>query len=356
MKQLVKNTLRTITIAISLGICGTAICAEMENADYKGWKDAVKCSNGAIALTVVPSIGKIMGFSLVNGENIIWNNKELEGLLLKDAAAKEPMFGWANFGGDRFWVVQQSDNAQLRGGKSWPPDEVFDGAPWACKADGSGALIMESRPSIEAGVKAWRKIELDSLSPMTVMRQKITAVDGVRKRPINMIQNVTTINRPDMVIAKLAKETCFKYSPLEKSPFPNGISPLTFPKESLSRFLTVKDGYVFLSQPEKGFTGKFYADVKDGWICAIYGDTAYFQLFKYEPESYYPDGGCSVEVYVSDYFELELISPAKTLRPGEEISFDVAWAVEKIGIQDSLETAKKCEEHAKKLLKKSRFR
>ena len=199
-----------------------------------------------------------------------------------------------------------------------------------------------------------------NVSPeLLLIRQRIKAMDGDFMRPLNMIQNVSSVRRPDMVIAKLSPDSHFKYSPLLKSPIPNGVGSSTFPKDAnLDKFMAVEGGFAFLSLPSTDFTGKFFADVSSGWICAIYGDQAFFQLFKYQPRQYYPDGGCSVEVYVSPYyFELELLSPARTLKPGEEISFDIAWGVTKLkdAKANRLKLAAECEALAATMLNKCHF-
>jgi hypothetical protein len=335
--------------------------AGVKRLNYKGWPNAIELSNDKVRMVVVPAIGKIMAFSFTDDEkNVIWNNPKTVGMTLAEAGATEPIFGWANFGGERFWVVQQADNAQLRSGKRWPPDETFDGAPWKSRTEKSGALVMTSGLSRECGVRAWRKFELaDSLS-MVVIRQEISAVDGVRKRPLNLIQNVTVVNKPDVVIAKLAEDTHFRYRPLEKSIYPDGVSRKSFPrkKEDFANVLTVKDGYAFISQPSTGGSGKIYADIRSGWICAIYGNTAFFQLFKFYPDGFYPDGGCSVEVYISSYFELELLSPATVLRGREKISSSIAYAMKTLKAADplSVEAAKECETYALDFLKKANLR
>jgi hypothetical protein len=327
---------------------------------FQGWPGAIELFNGSLSVVVVPQIGKIMNISATGKENIVWNNPSLSGLSLQDAAAREPVWGWANFGGDRFWVVQQSDNAQVSGGKPWPPDEVFDGEAWNCQLSEDGSLVLESGASPQSGVKAWRKMAFGPDPNLLLIRQKITAVGKPGLRPLNLIQNVTTLRKPDMVIFKMPRETHFPTNPRAgaESPFPRGVGPLSFPKgKEFEKFFASEGGYGFLSQPEKGFTGKIYLDLRTGWLAAVYGNQVYLQIFRYVPGAYYPDGGCSAEVYVSDYFEIEVLSPADVLDEGESIDFDIGWATHEIAVQGKTRTeiAAQCEELAQGFLKLARF-
>jgi hypothetical protein len=173
-----------------------------------------------------------------------------------------------------------------------------------------------------------------------------------------MIQNVCSVRPPDKVIFQISPRTHFIYPTNLKNQLPRGIGTQSFPKPPvLSKFASVEGEYVILTLPDENFTGKIYADCSSGWICALYGQMAFFQLFKYVQGEYYPDGGCSVEVYVSHYFELELLSPARTLRIGEELNFDTGWGVVKLNLNgnDPVKLAKQCQEKAEMLLARCQF-
>jgi hypothetical protein len=333
---------------------------EVQRLDFMGWPNAIQLSNGHFAVVVVPQVGKIMSLAVSGKENIVWNNPDLAGMPLAEASAHEPVWGWANFGGDRFWVVQQADNAQVSGGKPWPPDTVFDGERWKYEVQEDGSLILESGESPRGGVKAWRRLSFGSAPNLLLIHQKITAVRKSGMRPLNLIQNVTALRNPEMVIFKMPGETHFPVNPRAgaQSPFPNGVGPLTFPKgDDFHKFFASEGGYGFLTQPEKGFTGKIYLDLRTGWLAAVYGNQVYLQIFRYVPDAYYPDGGCSAEVYVSDYFEIEVLSPADVLKEGESIDFDIGWATHEIDVNGKtrVEIAAQCEELAQAFLKKAGF-
>jgi hypothetical protein len=264
-----------------------------------------------------------MSFSVAGGKNLLWVNKALKGLTVQQASTREPVFGWANFGGDKIWPIPQSDFAQLDGGKSWPPDRAFDGGSCRLWSDRK-SVVLRTRRSARLGLVGQRTFTLVRGEPVMRVGQRLFRIGG--HPSLDLIQSVTQIRKPGVVIVPLAADTHFDQPAAAHSPFPKGVSPLTFPARRLRAFVRIRGGYAFISQPGAGFTGKFYTDSRRGWIAAVYRRTLFLQFFRYFPRKYYADGGCSVEIYVSDYFELELLSPARMLRRGENLHFPIAWA------------------------------
>lgn len=347
-------------VAILLLVVVCQANSAVKKINYKGWEQSIELGNKPLRMVVVPSIGKIMSFSSENGKNLIWNNDKIAGLSLTEASHLEPIFGWANYGGDRFWVVQQHDIAQLAQGKRWPPDPVLEGKPWKVRIGQTGTLQLESKNSNTTGIKAQRIFEMVADTPMVCIKQTITAINTQRIRPLNLIQNVATINKPDAIIFKIPNASHFRYNPLENSTYPKGISRKTKPGKSdeLSKIMKIKEDYAFVFQSKEGASGKLYTDIRSGWICSLYSNQAFFLLFKYYPNHYYPDGGCTMEIYVSNsYCEIELLSPATVLRHHEKIRFDIYYAITQLQTNDALsvETALRCEKVAEDLLTKCTF-
>jgi hypothetical protein len=353
--------LRTACLAAALMFYAVEqTVAQVNTVSYKGWQQAYAIGNEQARMIVVPAVGKIMSFAAGDGENLIWNNDTIAGMPLNQAGRLEPTFGWANYGGDRFWVVQQHDIAQLTKGKRWPPDTVLEGLPWEALIDSSGTLQLKSGISQESGVQAQRSFQRVPDVPMIHITQSITATTDKLIRPLNLIQNVTAIKKPDAVIFKIPSESNFKYGPLENSAYPTGVSRKTKPgqRQTLDEILSIMQDYAYVSQSKTGQTGKIYTDIRSGWVSCILGDQLLVLLFKYYPDHYYPDGGSTMEIYVSDsYFEIELLSPATVLRPHEKIQFDIYYAVTHLKTDDlmSLDTAIKCEKIANGLLARCQF-
>ena len=68
-----------------------------------------------------------------------------------------------------------------------------------------------------------------------------------------------------------------------------------------------------------------------GKIMTYLDGELFTQSYKtYHETEEYPDGGCSCEIYsCPDFTEAETLSPLKTVAPGEQISFEIEWTIEK---------------------------
>ena len=86
--------------------------------DYKGWKDACMMRNRTATLIFVPQIGRIMHYGFNDGDNVLWENPELEGNLPDTLNLGKD---WRNYGGDKLWPAPQA-----RWG--WPPSPTLDRA------------------------------------------------------------------------------------------------------------------------------------------------------------------------------------------------------------------------------------
>ena len=92
----------------------------VEKAAFHNWPDAVILKNPVAAVVIVPSIGRVMNFSLLDKsgqptEGPLWNNRVMDGKPVDPASQQ-----WGNFGGDKSWPELQADwpTIQKRG---WPP-------------------------------------------------------------------------------------------------------------------------------------------------------------------------------------------------------------------------------------------
>ena len=104
--QLLKSCLLLCLLALP-AIAGVKV----EKVDYLGWKDAIEINNGEVKLIVVPAIGRIMHYSYLDGDNILWSDPQFHGKVLPKGMPdidEEGNFAWTNFGGDKVWPNEQS--------------------------------------------------------------------------------------------------------------------------------------------------------------------------------------------------------------------------------------------------------
>lgn len=298
----------------SLALLAGRLCAQVkvEQINYRGWDESYRITNGLVEVVVVPKIGRIMSYRFVDGENILWENEKWFGKLRKDAKPNE----WANFGGDKVWPAPQAQWNEVMG-RSWPPDEAFDGGECTAVELKDGVEIVTP---VSPYYGAWlvREIRLSANSSKLTIRQRL---EKLRLPLVEMlIWSVTQIRSPDLVIVPLSRESKFEkgYAVLSKAE-----------PEYCKRY----GDFLLLRRDPKKAT-KVGADSKECWLASFHGDVVFIQRAQHREHEVYPDGGCTVEVYTNPdelpYVELELMSPIFKLGLGEEAQFDISWELHKL--------------------------
>jgi hypothetical protein len=160
-------------------------------APFYGWK-AIILRNRAAEVIVVPAIGRVMQFNLLDDKgNAIpgpfWNNPEIGGQLHADSE------GWTNYGGDKAWPAPQSEWPKVAG-RAWPPPQGFDAVSFTASIDGSRVeLLSPVDPSY--GVRVHRTIALDPERPVMTIETSYQKVQG---RPVRVgIWTITQLASPD---------------------------------------------------------------------------------------------------------------------------------------------------------------
>jgi hypothetical protein len=329
------------------------LCAETkltETGDVYGWK-GVTLDNGNVSVKVTPENGRIIYYGNKESGNILWVNPKTAGKTFDEA--KEPVLGWANFGGDKFWPVPQADISQMGGRYHWPHDKAFEGGP--VKLDfKNGRLYMTTEQSAPLGAYGIRSVEVPDGGTAAVIKQKLVRADG--RKALFFIKTVTQIRDPDYVIVPLAGDSWFRYSPGAKIKAVKGVSPLTRPLKMWRKFIDIHDCYAIVRRADE-YKGPcmFFSDNRAGWFCAVYEKYVYFQFFKFYPDEYYNEGN-SIQVMISPggYFEMEIMSPADMLKRGERIDSTVVWMLAKRpdSIIGKEEMIKFCKDTAEKALNK----
>ena len=297
---------------------------KVEKVDYLGWKDAIEINNGEVKLIVVPAIGRIMHYSYLDGDNILWSDPQFHGKVLPKGMPnidEEGNFAWTNFGGDKVWPNEQSEFEKING-HSWPPDHAFDGAVHEAKLLADGVVIT-GPVSEYNGARSVREIR------MAVEGTRVDIVQHVEKvaesanadiEPLRYtIWNVTQIRPPE--------QTFYPLNP--HSHFDMRYFPFGFAESAAMRNFTIK-GDIGIFVPDPVDAQKTGAD-SDRWLAGIVGDVAMVEFFRRDATRRYPDGGLSAEVYTcADYTELELLSPWVYLQVGEVLTHPIAWELQRL--------------------------
>lgn len=319
MKQLL-----LFILLISISISGMTQ-VKTEKINYKGWDNAIQLSNNEIKVVVVPQIGRIIYFSYLNDENLLYENQELEGQVFSadNPYKKEGEISHAGYGGDRVWPTVQ-DSFVVYNGDRGLSDPWIDGSPWTFELVKDGVKIS-SPVSEYLGINVTRTITLEKMGAAVSIQQKMTKKKTSCKKefePIPVtIWNLSKVKNPLIGILPLSKNSLFK----------NGIDFQKWPDNINSAEKNYSQhGNIGQLVPVPDLFQKMGADSK-GWVAGVYDDMVFGQFFTHDPNETYPDGGTSATIFTCTAFsELECLSPLKKLEVGESIEFDIKWKLNRI--------------------------
>jgi hypothetical protein len=285
---------------------------------YNG-RPAYRLTDGRTEVIVVPELGRVMRYGLVGGANMLWN--AAPGRHFK---ADE----WQNWGGDKVWPAPQSQWPGLSG-RGWPPHPTFDGLPH--RAVVSETHLRTTGPLMAGfGVRILRDYSLDPASGDLVIEQTLRKESGV---PVLVsLWSVTQIPPPDAVFVPLNPESPYKnnfYWFAGKAPQGSATAPLS---PTMLRFRPTLGAYKLGADAPVSAV----ASVKDG-IALV--------LRARKQEGQHPEGaegsGFPITVWnqgeqdpAARYVELEMMSPLRALKRGEQLAVTMRWSLHRLPSTD----------------------
>lgn len=270
---------------------------------YKGWPHAFLLSNGRVWAAVVPAVGRVMQFGLVNEDGVFWENPKLLG----QSMPANPWDTTGSFGGDKTWPAPQSV-------WNWPPPDVFDREPVSARVEGS-SVVLNSAVSPRFGIRTERRIELEASEPVMKITTTYFKMQG---EPVDVgVWVITQAKNPQAMYLPIPAD----------SKFPGGYSqqwgmPTNFIAREPGRLRFNRDPLV----SHKIGNDADHLIWEDRRLrltlttARIRGAT-------------YPDDGCSVEIYTNggsvDYVELETLGPTRRLSIGDQLSATNRYRLER---------------------------
>jgi hypothetical protein len=272
--------------------------------DFHGW-DAIVLRNGAAEVVIVPAIGRIMQFSLLDAKGEadsgpFWSNPQIGDKLRPDSE------GWTNFGGDKAWPAPQGDWPQVTG-HPWPPPKAFDAMPYtAAVTDSKVQIVSPVDPAY--GIRVRRTISLD---PRKAVMTVLTAYEKVEGAPVHVgVWTVTQLVPPHRAFIHLPAH----------SATPQGYKSLL---PALPKDIKTEGRLLSLSRdPETktmiGSDGEALLWVGNGPDLLIEHESLKAPGGKAE----WPEQGSHTKIYTNSgeaaaYVEFELLDWLRTLKPGE---------------------------------------
>lgn len=295
----------------------------VKNIQYKGWKEAIEISNSDIQLIVVPEVGRILHYSLIDGENIFYENSDFKGNLFKNGTFYNNKTEAPNVGGNRVLPCSEDYFHEISGYRHIP-DPFINASSYSTSYLTNG-VILKSPVSDFLGIQIERKITVNEIGSNVSIHQKLTKVKSAKNTVLSKIPltiwSLSKIKTPNTAYVKLANKSIFKIG--------YTISKWPDAKNHAAKNISVKNGILKLKSSNK-LPQKIGADAKQ-WVAGYLENHLFKESFTFDENSKYPDFGTSITIFGNDLFsELEVLSPEKHLELGECIEYQLQWNLYKV--------------------------
>jgi hypothetical protein len=295
--------------------------------DFHGWRATI-LRNKVAEVVVVPAIGRIMNFDLLDAKGNavpgpLWNNPGLgEGL-------QADVQGWKNYGGDKAWPERQADWPTVER-QAWPPPKAFDASPYAESITGAKVEIVSSVDEAY-GVRVRRVISLDPHEPVMTVQ---TTYEKVQGAPVQIgVWTITQTNSPDRAFILVPPHSGFSQGYTNLRPTP--------PKD-----LRIDGRLISVIRDPQGAS----MIGSDGNALLWVGNAPDLLIENKSPEpagkAEWPENGSHAKIYTSPgdrimYVELELLNPMQDLKVGESSSMESTYTLIRRTKSDPIAEARK---------------
>ena len=286
-------------------------------------RTAFRLSDTASEAIIVPELGRVMSYGLVDGPN----------LLYVDPKMQPKADQWANFGGDKMWPAPQSDWGVWQKSGGWPPPHEIDGAAHQYEVLSGGKLKTISAVHPGTGLRAIRVYSFNEKGEF-VIEQTLEKWRGGAAR--HSIWSITQIATPDAVFLPIDPNSAYRDNFLFIDAKRKDLAETVALSPTLLRVL-----------PSSKSSYKIGVDAPRNVIASVKDGVAFVQKAGH-PDGEYPDGaagaGFGVELYnnvAPAYNELELLSPLRVYHASEKdgkmgtsFTYSVRWSLYRLPSED----------------------
>lgn len=284
-----------------------------------------------------------MGF-LVKSRNLLFVNPATAGKVIPPFQSGEALTEWINYGGSKIWPAPQGWD----GPDKWPgpPDAILDGSPYEAEILKTGADEVQLRLTspadpLRTGLCFQKTLTLKQNEPMLHLSYRM---ENCSKRTVRW--SIWEVNQMDCRgVNNGFNPDISVYAPVNpKSRFFRGYQVL-FGLANNPQWRTEKG---LFSGNYRNLVSKTGLDSSGGWLAFEdrLNKTAMITRFTHFPGQAYPNGD-SIEFWMQGkgdiyapklvhfeqeegkdalyLLETEVLSPLKTLRPGESYTFATEW-------------------------------
>jgi hypothetical protein len=296
-KKLILSCCLCLTVSIYLP-------AQVEKISYRDWSDCYSFGNDSIGIIVNTSaMGNIPVFEK-KGVNFMWEDQTINGKLLGDAF--QPDAGRFDYGPEQEVMLIH--------------DITWKG-PYAAEIIDDYTLEITSLEDTEMGIQTTRLFELDSIRPYLKITQTMTNISDANTN--YYFWGRTLIPTGGKLFSPVNPESSLE----DKWVRYIWGNPTTFSSDPDDPGVEIDDS-LFTMIPEEAANSKYGTDSESGWMAYGYQGMIFLKTYGYYPdETYTVENGLTNLFYrkIGKFAEMEPVSPAMELAPGESYSFVENW-------------------------------
>jgi hypothetical protein len=293
---------------------------------FKNW-NTIEISNLKIKILIVPKIGRVLHYGFLTGENIFYENQELEGVQFKegDYFKKYGIAQAPNIGGNRVLPCSEEYFDSITGSRH-VPDPFINASAYNYSLLKNG-IILESPISNLLGIQIKRVITISENGTLVDIKQELIKKTAAKNKNLEEIPltiwSLSKIKTPNIAYLPINPDSIFE----------KGFLISIWPDAENNAFKNVSVNNAILEiKSSEDLPQKVGSDSKN-WIASLIAETLFIESYKFETDKkeFYPDGGTSCTIFGNDLFsELECLSPEKTLKIGESIQYDLQWSLQTV--------------------------
>jgi len=314
MQRISKSSLRAIVMGAVLAVA-PAHGATLEKVACLGFA-AYRLSDGRSEAIIVPSVGLIMRYGLVGGDNFLWNAPP----------GDKSITQWNGWGGDKTWLAPQA-LWPLLFGRTFPPDPAWDKPQRAQVLPGARLRLTGAVSS--AGVRLTREFSMDAGGNLLIAQ----TAEKVRGCPMLLALWADTQIAPcDAVYLPITRQSIYKgdFCWMTRPKKKVAVKPVSATRlEICPEFSTkVSDFY------------KIGVDAPTASLVAVKDGVAFVQRASRPPGDYAdssPGGGLAVQYFhhghknpLLHYDELELLGPLHPFHVGSRWTHVARWSLHRL--------------------------
>lgn len=284
----------------------------MEKIEYKGWKNALKLSNGDVELIATLDVGpRIVSYRLADGQNVLKEYADQQG--------KSGESTWQIRGGHRLWVAPEDIERTY----------ATDNGPISYEVETSGAVRFV-QPADSHGIKKTMAVKLAPKGSEVTITHTIEnagkeatslapwALTVMSGGGVEIIPQPPHAPHPGSSTGAKAADDFLPHFTLVLWPY----FEFTDPRWTFGKDL------ILLRHMQRGPT-KIGLSNSAGWAGYVNNGTLFLKRFDWEKQATYPDRGVNYETFSNeDMVEMESLGPLVKLAPGGAVEHVERWSLQ----------------------------